>query len=46
MDIKGRTVCVIGGWGLVGSAVCRKLMERTPKRIIVTSLKREEAEEA
>ncbi len=37
---------MIGGWGLVGSAVCRKLMERTPKRIIVTSLKREEAEEA
>jgi hypothetical protein len=46
MDIKGKTVCVIGGWGLVGSAVCRKLMERNPKRIIVTSLNREEAADA
>lgn len=46
MDIKGKTVCVIGGWGLVGSAVCRKLMERKPKRIIVTSLSREEAIDA
>jgi hypothetical protein len=46
MDIKGKTVCVIGGWGLVGSAVCRKLMERSPKRIIVTSLNREEAIDA
>ena len=46
MDIKGKTVCVIGGWGLVGSAVCRKLMERNPKRIIVTSLNREEAIDA
>ncbi len=46
MDIKGKTVCVIGGWGLVGSAVCRKLMERKPKRLIVTSLTKEEALEA
>ncbi|RCK77552.1 MAG: hypothetical protein IGBAC_1861 [Ignavibacteriae bacterium] len=46
MDIKGKTVCVIGGWGLVGSAVCRKLMERKPKKLIVTSLNKEEAIEA
>lgn len=46
MDIKGKTVCVIGGWGLVGSAVCRKLMERKPKRLIITSLTKAEALEA
>lgn len=46
MDIKGKTVLVIGGWGLVGSAVCRRFMEEDPKRIIVTSLNRREAEEA
>ncbi|MBI5217113.1 MAG: short-chain dehydrogenase [Ignavibacteriae bacterium] len=45
MDIKNRTVLVLGGWGLVGSAICRKLMGEHPKRIIVTSLKKEEAEE-
>jgi hypothetical protein len=46
MDIQGKTVLVIGGWGLVGSAVCRKFMEENPRRIIVTSLQRREAEEA
>jgi hypothetical protein len=46
VDIQGKTVLVIGGWGLVGSAMCRKFMEERPKRMIVTSLKREEAYEA
>jgi hypothetical protein len=46
MDIKGKTVLVIGGWGLVGSAICRKFMEENPKRMIVTSLLKEEAMEA
>jgi hypothetical protein len=46
MDIKGRTVVVLGGWGLVGSAICRKLVEEEPKRIIITSLSKSEAEEA
>jgi len=32
--------------GLVGSAVCRSLMEEHPKRIIITSLKESEAKEA
>lgn len=44
MDIKNRTVLVLGGWGLVGSAICRELVEENPKKIIVTSLLREEAE--
>ncbi len=46
MDIKNKTVLVIGGWGLVGSAVCRKLMEEQPRRIVVTSLQQSEAMEA
>lgn len=46
MDIKGKTVLVLGGWGLVGSAVCRKFMEERPKRMILTSLTAHEAREA
>ncbi len=46
MDIKGKTVLVLGGWGLVGSAVCRKFMEEHPGRMIVTSLSSAEAREA
>ncbi len=46
MDIQNKTVLVLGGWGLVGSAICRKLVNEKPKRIIVTSLTRHEAEEA
>jgi hypothetical protein len=46
MDIKDRTVLVIGGWGLVGSAVCRKFMEEGPAKMVVTSLRKEEALDA
>ncbi|MBI4534858.1 MAG: short-chain dehydrogenase [Ignavibacteriae bacterium] len=46
MDIQGKTVLVIGGWGLVGSAICRKFMEQRPLRMVVTSLVKEEAYEA
>ena len=46
MDIKNKTVLVLGGWGLVGSAVCRQMMPEKPKRIIVTSLFEREAKEA
>ena len=46
MDIKNRKILVLGGGGLVGMAICRKLVEEKPKQIIVTSLLRTEAEEA
>ncbi|MHB1051156.1 MAG: polysaccharide biosynthesis protein [Bacteroidota bacterium] len=46
MIINNKTVLVLGGWGLVGSAICRRLMEEHPKRIILTSLKESEAKEA
>lgn len=46
MDIKNKTVLVLGGAGLVGMAICRKLVEHNPKKIIVTSLLKHEADEA
>jgi NAD(P)-dependent dehydrogenase (short-subunit alcohol dehydrogenase family) len=46
MDIAGKTVLVLGGWGLVGSAVCRKLLAENPARLVVTSLAESEAHDA
>lgn len=46
MVVNNKTVLVLGGWGLVGSAICRRLMDENPKRIILTSLKESEAKEA
>jgi hypothetical protein len=46
MDITNKTVLVLGGWGLVGSSVIRKIMHEKPKQIIVTSLYKQEADEA
>lgn len=37
---------VLGGWGLVGSSVCRRLIAERPARIIVTSLNESEARDA
>jgi len=45
MDIRNKTVLILGGWGLVGSAIARNLMAEAPKKIILTSLKKEEAED-
>lgn len=45
MDIKNKTVLVLGAWGLVGNAVTRKLVAENPKQIIVTSLREEEAKD-
>jgi len=46
MNIQNKTVLVLGGWGLVGSALSRKLVAEHPKHIIITSLKLSEAQEA
>ena len=46
MEITGKTVLIIGGWGLVGSAVARKVAAEKPRRVIITSLLKHEAEEA
>ena len=46
MNMKGRTILVLGGSGLVGTAICRKLVDEQPKQVIVTGLLQSEAEEA
>ncbi|GAB1431357.1 hypothetical protein MASR2M18_21920 [Ignavibacteria bacterium] len=46
MQLKGSTILVLGGWGLVGSAICRRLMDFLPGKIVITSLRQSEAEEA
>ncbi|MCL5021662.1 MAG: short-chain dehydrogenase [Bacteroidetes bacterium] len=46
MEIKGKTVLVLGGWGLVGSAVCRKLVPEKPDKVIVSSLSKSESMDA
>lgn len=46
MELKGKKVLILGGWGLVGSALCHKIMEHSPGKLIVTSLKKSEAEDA
>ena len=46
MDLKGRTALILGGWGLVGSAIARALLPRGPRALIIHSLRQSEAEEA
>jgi len=46
MDIRDRTVLILGGFGLVGRALARRLIGEAPRRIILLSLRREEAEQA
>lgn len=43
MDVSGRKVLVLGGYGLVGIAVCRELLERSPAEIQLHSLRESEA---
>ncbi|MFM7774881.1 MAG: short-chain dehydrogenase, partial [Candidatus Kapaibacterium sp.] len=46
MTVKGSKVLVLGGWGLVGSAIIHELMKHEPRQVVVTSLRQEEAEDA
>lgn len=46
MDIEGKRVLVLGGYGLVGTAVCRELLPHRPASLVIASLRREQAEEA
>ncbi|NUQ75149.1 MAG: short-chain dehydrogenase [Polyangiaceae bacterium] len=46
MDIRGKTVLILGGYGLVGQAVARRLLREIPRELILLSLRRKEAEEA
>lgn len=46
MDIKNKRILVLGGYGLVGQAVIKRLMHEKPAHIIVTSIHKQEAEAA
>jgi hypothetical protein len=46
MDIKGKSVLILGGWGLVGYAVARRIIVENPSKIILASLNEWEAKEA
>jgi NAD(P)-dependent dehydrogenase (short-subunit alcohol dehydrogenase family) len=46
VDLKEKKVLILGGWGLVGSAIARILVPEEPAEIVVHSLHREEAEDA
>jgi NAD(P)-dependent dehydrogenase (short-subunit alcohol dehydrogenase family) len=45
MDIKGRNILMLGGSGLVGIAIARKLLPLRPARLVIAALRRAEAEE-
>ncbi|MCL4233928.1 MAG: short-chain dehydrogenase [Deltaproteobacteria bacterium] len=44
--LKGQTILVLGGWGLVGRAICFELLKENPKKLVVCSLKEKEAKDA
>ncbi len=46
MDLRHKTVLILGGAGLVGIAVARRILEGSPARIILASLRRRESEQA
>jgi hypothetical protein len=46
LNVANRKILVLGGYGLVGMAVCRELLERKPKEIQIHSLRLEESEKA
>ncbi|MBM4167900.1 MAG: short-chain dehydrogenase [Ignavibacteria bacterium] len=46
MEIKNKKALILGGWGLVGSAISRKIMENGPRQIVIASLQEWEAKEA
>ena len=45
MDIRGKNILMLGGSGLVGIAMTRKLLPLRPARLVIAALRREEAEE-
>jgi NAD(P)-dependent dehydrogenase (short-subunit alcohol dehydrogenase family) len=44
MDLRNSTALLLGGSGLVGMAIARRLVEFEPARLLITGLTREEAE--
>ncbi len=46
MDVQGRTILVLGGGGMVGKAVCRRLLRDHPGHIVIASIDQASAERA
>lgn len=46
MDLKNKDILILGGWGLVGSAIYRQLITKQPNSITIASLLQNQAEEA
>jgi NAD(P)-dependent dehydrogenase (short-subunit alcohol dehydrogenase family) len=46
MELRDQTILLLGGAGLVGLAVARRMLDFQPGRLVVGSLRRGEAEEA
>ena len=46
MNIENRKILVLGGYGMVGMAVCRELLVRKPSEIQIHSFRMEESEAA
>jgi len=44
VELRNATVLLLGGSGLVGTAIARRLLDFGPKRLIISGLLREEAE--
>ncbi|MFC1733723.1 polysaccharide biosynthesis protein, partial [candidate division KSB1 bacterium] len=45
MDSKNKTIMVLGGTGLVGMAICRKLLALDPRRLVILALTEKEVKE-
>jgi NAD(P)-dependent dehydrogenase (short-subunit alcohol dehydrogenase family) len=46
LNLENRKILVLGGYGLVGMAVCRELLARKPREIQIHSLRLEESQKA
>lgn len=46
MDLKGKTILVLGGSGEVGFAFARRALKENPRKIVIAALTKEEVEEA
>ncbi len=45
MDLQGASICILGGSGLVGHAVARRLLERRPRQVVLVALSERETRE-
>jgi hypothetical protein len=45
VEIRGKRVLILGGWGLVGSAIAREIVLERPESLVLTSLTRRQSED-